>query len=308
MKPLTIEEIQRRIQCRFPEESFTLIQYESLGKPGIVKCNNCNELISINKFSNFFAKTKAYGCKNCHGLWRKREQIINQLKEKYDILNTFVKDTHTYYQIKCKNCGHIRTTTLNNFNKNLACGCETRVYRNRTSEELMNEINKNSIEGTYSLVGEYINQTTPVLLRHSCGFIWKVRPADVVYGKSYCPKCGRKQSKMARYIETILKDNKIPYQAEYRLKDSLQRFDFYLENNKYKIAIEYNGLQHYKKTDFFSTTLEQQQERDNRKKEYCDNNGIILYVLPYTMTEQEIYNAVIDIINKFNDYPEREQN
>ena len=77
----------------------------------------------------------------------------------------------------------------------MKCGCETNTIRNRTEEEFLNEVNKNCIEGSYELIGEYINQTTKVLLKHSCGFIWNARPADVIKGKSFCPRCGSYESK-----------------------------------------------------------------------------------------------------------------
>lgn len=189
MRKIDRKECEQRIKERFPEEQFELLEYESLGKPGKIKCLRCGELIKINKMSNFFAKNKRYGCKNCYGLWRDREVKINIIKEKYDILETYVKETHTYYKVKCKNCGHIRDTSLKNLYSHLDCGCVTNVYRNRTGQEFINECNKyynNELE----LIGEYKNQTTKVLLRHiPCNFIWSVRPSDIIHGKSHCPKC-----------------------------------------------------------------------------------------------------------------------
>ena len=274
----------------------------------IIQCNTCKQQIVVNKANNFLAPTKAFGCKNCHGLQKIRDQKIQEIKQKYEILNTFVKETHTYYRIKCKNCGHIRESTLQNLYRHLKCGCETNVKRNRTAEEFIEEVNNNSILGSYSLIGKYINQTTKVLLKHDqCGFIWEVRPSDVIHGKAQCPKCGKKYSKMCLYIEKILLENNIEFTMEKRLNNSLQRFDFYLENQKYKIAIEYNGEQHYKESNYFSPTLSQQQERDERKRRYCKENDIILYELPYNLTKEEIHNQIIKIINKFNDYLEREQ-
>ena len=88
---------------------------------------------------------------------------------------------------------------------------------------------------------------------------------------------------------------------EKRLDNSKQRFDFYLENSKHKIAIEYNGMQHYHETTYFYPTLAEQQERDERKKKYCEEHGILLYVIPYTYSNQDIIQELESIINKFND-------
>ena len=38
MKKVSLEEYERRIKERFPEESFTIIEYQSLGKPAILQC------------------------------------------------------------------------------------------------------------------------------------------------------------------------------------------------------------------------------------------------------------------------------
>ena len=80
MKAITQPEFEQRIRKRFPEESFTVIQYHSTGKPAIFQCDTCGEKIEVSKASNFLAPTKAYGCKNCHGLWRQREQNLEKTK------------------------------------------------------------------------------------------------------------------------------------------------------------------------------------------------------------------------------------
>lgn len=308
MKKIEQSEFERRIKKRFPNEEFTIIDYKSIGAPVIIQCNKCKQQIKVKVANNFLAPSKAFGCKNCNGLWKDREYKINQLKQKYDIINTYVKETHTYYQIKCKQCGHIRESTLNNLYKHLECGCQTGIKRNRTAEEFILEVNENSELGTYTLINDYINQTTKVLLKHNdCGFIWEVRPSDVIHAHAQCPRCMKSYSRMVLYIQNIFEQNQIPFQMEKRLDNSLQRFDFYLEKDKLKIAIEYNGAQHYIENNYFSTTLEQQQERDKRKREYCLKNNIILYELSYLLTKQEIHDQIIQIINKFNDYPIQEQ-
>ena len=39
--------------------------------------------------------------------------------------------------------------------RHLDCGCTTKVYRNRTAEEFISEVNKYSIDGDYELVSDY---------------------------------------------------------------------------------------------------------------------------------------------------------
>lgn len=304
MKPITKEEIIIRIKNRFPEENFEVIEYTSMGKKGKVKCCQCGNIIEITKFSNFFASSKAYGCVNCHGLHIKREQQLNLLREHYDIIKTYVHNTHTHYIVKCKKCGHIRNTSLKNLMAHLECGCVTQTLRGRTPEEFINQVNLNSSTGVYELVSEYKNQTTKVLLKHKdCGFIWSVRPGDVIHGRAQCPQCMRKWSKGVIYIKNILIENNIPFEMEKPLNNSQQRFDFYMEKGNLKIVIEFNGRQHYEEVPFFKQTLEHQQQLDKIKQEYCNDNNIILYTIPYSYSEDEVKQQVQEIINKFNDYP-----
>lgn len=290
MKKITQEEFERRIKARFPEESFTVLKYDSTAQPATLKCDKCGEEINVSKANNFLAPTKAYGCKNCHGLWKAREEKLVAVKERYNILETYVKETHTYYRVECKQCHHVRDTTLNNLFKHLECGCITGVKRNKTAEEFIQQVNEHSCDGTYTLVSEYVNQTTKVLLRHdSCGFIWSVRPSDVLNGRQRCPKCGRKESKGAKFVESQLRELNIPFDKEHQLEGSLQRFDFYIETSSgQKIAIEYNGAQHYEENNYFSRSLKEQQELDERKRQYCKNHNITLIEISYKLSEEEI--------------------
>lgn len=302
MKRITLEEYKLRIQQRFPDENFKVLEYTSLNKLAKIQCLNCGKIIIVNNAGNFLAKSKKYGCAQCQSqLLIKREQKKQELLQYYDIIKEEVKNTHIYYTVKCKKCGHIRINNLYGLYKHLKCGCETGIIRNRTSQEFLDEVNKNSKYGPYSLVGEYTNQLTKVLLRHNCGFIWSVRPNDVIRGKSQCPKCGRKRSKGEIFIENFLIQNNISFQAEKKLNNSRQRFDFYLENKKYKIAIEFNGKQHYEESSKFSTSLEIQQKRDQKKIQYCQDNNILLYIIPYNWSETQIEHCLYQIINKFND-------
>ena len=57
-------------------------------------------------------------------------------------------------------------------------------------------------------------------------------------------------------------------------------------NDDLKVAIEYNGQQHYKYTPYFHKNEEafrNQQYRDELKRMMCKNNGIMLIEVPYTV-------------------------
>jgi len=50
------------------------------------------------------------------------------------------------------------------------------------------------------------------------------------------------------------------------------------------LAFEYQGEQHYKKTNWHKTSSDfrNQINRDNLKTRYCDDNGIVLVIVPFT--------------------------
>jgi len=57
-------------------------------------------------------------------------------------------------------------------------------------------------------------------------------------------------------------------------------------NQDLKIAIEYNGKQHYVFPNGFHKTIEEfekQKERDLLKLDLCDKNGVYLITVPYTI-------------------------
>ena len=68
-------------------------------------------------------------------------------------------------------------------------------------------------------------------------------------------------------------------------------------NEKLKLAVEYNGQQHYKYPSGFSgQTYEDflnQQKRDKLKKEICEQNGVYLIVVPYNVPHDMIPTFIV---------------
>lgn len=64
-----------------------------------------------------------------------------------------------------------------------------------------------------------------------------------------------------------------------------------LYNNDLKLAVEYNGRQHYEFIPFFHQTRDRfqtQKYRDKIKKDLCEKHHIKLIVVPYTVTDDQI--------------------
>lgn len=62
-------------------------------------------------------------------------------------------------------------------------------------------------------------------------------------------------------------------------------------NKSLKLALEYNGIQHYEHPNFTGQTREEfeaQRERDSYKHEMCAKKGIKLIEVPYNIPTQEL--------------------
>lgn len=299
MNRITINEFEDRIRKRFPEENFSILLYSTLGKEAILRCSQCGKEIVVSKASNFLAKNKAYGCVNCHGLYKKREEKLSQLIENYNIIKETVINTHKVYTVRCKECGHSRTTTLGNLVKSPKCGCKTGVFR-RTAEEFLYEFEEKTNK-EYKMIEEFSGMLNKILIKHiKCGFSFRIRPSDVLYnGLCKCPKCYKNESSSCHYITSILDECGVSFEKEKRMGKTRQFFDFFLED--YNMAIEYNGEQHYSfntKFHFTEKDFEKQKERDEKKTEYCENNGIKLVVIPYYKKRLEIKEIILGLFSE----------
>ena len=83
---------------------------------------------------------------------------------------------------------------------------------------------------------------------------------------------------------------------EFKFKDCLHikelRFDFYIPKDN--ICIEYQGKQHYEPIDHFGglDKFNELIKRDKIKKEYCENNNILLIIIKYD-------DDILDILNNY---------
>lgn len=62
-------------------------------------------------------------------------------------------------------------------------------------------------------------------------------------------------------------------------------------NSELQLAVEYNGVQHYRYVPFFhrnKDAFQNQKYRDHMKREVCKRNGITLIEVPYTVKTPDI--------------------
>lgn len=127
----------------------------------------------------------------------------------------------------------------------------------------------------YSKV-EYINAHTKIRIICPIHGEFLQTPDNHLRGKR-CPKC--KQSLMEEDIARLLKKQSISYELEKQFPWlSKQRLDFYLP--QYNLAIECQGMQHFKPIEYFGgeEKFKYTIKMDKQKEKICTEHGVkILY-------------------------------
>jgi len=121
-------------------------------------------------------------------------------------------------------------------------------------------------------------------------------------------KNSRKKMSRGQMALTMIMKKLLPGEEiinEHHIGDKL-KFDVFCP--KYKIAAEYHGRQHFYYTSrFFESKyeFEQAQKRDDKKTQYCIDNGIALIVFRYNdlLTEQAVYDRMLTAIRETDFVP-----
>ena len=129
----------------------------------------------------------------------------------------------------------------------------------------------------------------------------KINQLGLSWLKESRKKMSRGQTALTQIMQKILPGEEIV--NEYHIDDRL-RFDVYCPS--YKLAAEYHGRQHFFYTSrFFESKyeFEEAQKRDQKKVQYCKDNGIALIVFRYndSLTEDSVYNRMLEAIRS-SDY------
>lgn len=304
MKIISREEVVKRIEDVFPEQSFELLEYSRVTKPIRIKCLKCQKERTVSNLRNFLKNKNLCDCYSNSNKYRhdkNKEEILKVLEQCSN--KTFIEFTYDNkikkhkVKVYCLGCEKNFEKTFNDFLKNPRCPyCESHNY-------LDEEIFKKRFAGDYTLLSPYVNNETKVLLKHNkCGFIWYVRPHNIKSLQRGCPKCNKKRSKGERKIEDYLNKNNIAFEIEknFSWQSNLRfHYDFYIE--RFNLIIEYMGQQHYIETSFCRDSLKDRQLRDKIKKEESLKNNLNYLEISY----KDFDNIELILDKWFNDYSAR---
>ena len=206
------------------------------------------------------------------------------LYDKFNYINS-----HTKGIITCPIHGDFEMTPTNHLS---GCGCpkcKGDKLKNKFSSNTIKFIEKAKlIHGNkydYSKV-KYVNRNTEIIIICKKHGEFKQTPASHLTHRG-CPICC--QSHLENKIDNLLTINKIEFERQKRF-DWLgkQSLDFYLP--KYNIAIECQGIQHFKQNEFYKN-YNDIIERDINKYNLCKENSIkLLYYTEHKINDLMIYN------------------
>lgn len=136
-----------------------------------------------------------------------------------------------------------------------------------------------------------------------CGNITEVSAGNLI--RKHTLSCGcRHQSKCEMFIRDFLVCLGIDFKQQQRFSDCTNKkgsdmlpFDFYLPS--YNIIIEYDGEHHFQPIDGWGgeQKFNLTKENDEIKNNYCKEHNITLLRLPYTYTEDDIKNEILNILS-----------
>ena len=213
----------------------------------------------------------------------------------------------TYWVCQCdcedKTIRSVRSDGLTS-GKSKSCGCENR----RLASERMKKLGSNTAVkqdltnkdfGYWHVIDRAENQNGHVAwnCQCKCGTKRIVLRQSLTSGASQSCGC-MKRSHGEMAIAKILQMNNINFVEEYTIdlffnaKTNKARFDFFVED---KYAIEFDGIQHFQETNFHHGTLEERQEHDKIKNQWCKENNIPLIRIPYThLSELSIKDLLLE--------------
>lgn len=264
----------------------------------ICECE-CGNIKSIFGSSLTTGRTKSCGC------LQKDKVSINISGQRFGKLVALYKTTSqiekngttkTRWHCRC-DCGNECDVLTESLRKGdtKSCGCLFQEYQDSRAEDLTGKRFGKLLVLEKDTNFSQLKKRTYWRCKCDCGNIKSIYHTHLISGDT--KSCGCLISKGEEYISYFLKENNIQYISQYYFEDLYGiggghlRFDFaILKNNQIYGVIEYNGIQHYQAVDCWGgkEALKKQQLQDERKREYCEKNNILLLTLSYQLKQDEL--------------------
>lgn len=300
-KRLTQEEFEKRVKEQGNGEFEILGEYKGRRKKVRamhLKCGHEWGMIP----DSFFGGRR---CPKCARVRIDNNKFIDMVKKlsngEYTVLGEY-KHQRMPVKMKHESCGQVWYPTLKSLRQGKGCPrCAGRPIV--TTDEYKNRVK--DITEEYEVIGEYRNRRTGIKMFHKeCGRHFDMSPDEFLKGNR-CPLC--RQSKGEKEVEIYLKNLQIYFEPQKRFEDCRHKatlpFDFYIPS--LNVAIEYDGIQHYKPLEVWGgvEAYKQTKLRDVIKNNYCETNGIRLIRIRYDQEVEEVLRKELVISNEIYPMP-----
>jgi very-short-patch-repair endonuclease len=268
IKLITTQRIKiKLITCKFCGKQYQLKDSEMLST---VYCSIDCKLKQKEKVkSEFIPKVRTSICKNCGKEFENKTSAV------------YCSDECRHIEKTCVCCGKKFITQMHNQKKYCSKECKKSNIM-KSHEDYCREI-LNIHHGNLLPITLYNGSGNDITMHCLLCGKQTTRIADKFTNrKQGCSHCGRRVSSAEDEIAEYLKDKGIEYISQYRfIGTDIQdyRYDFaIIEEDKVKLLIEYDGIQHTKPVDIFGGQEEylSRKTRDKAKSRYAKVNRIPL--------------------------------
>lgn len=237
-------------------------------------------------------------CKKCAGRYQYTKEELQEIRPDLEIIGIL---PNKKIQYRCPICKEItQTSQLWLIGKKRSECCYKcrgqRIAKGRTKTKEYLQSKCPDIE----ILGDYIDNATPIKYKCKCGTIHYARPNNLISGNR-CWHC--RESKGEGLIKQYLDSHSIPYIMGYKYIDCKDKrplpFDFYLPT--YNMCIEYDGEQHFKSSSLWDRNgdLNLRKLHDSIKNKYCKEHNIKLLRISYNQIDEidEILDKIFEKIH-----------
>ena len=209
-------------------------------------------------------------------------QLFGRLKPLY-----YIKGGKWHCQCQCEDKTELDVDTRNLRNGHTkSCGCLQKEQAKENVKDMSNFETEN-IKVLKRNGSDSQNAALWTCLCKKCGKTFVARGSSLRNGDT--KSCGCVHSLNEQIIAKMLLENNVEFATQYTFPDlkgingGVLRFDFAIfKNGVLSHLIEYNGLQHYEKSQgAWGKEFDNLIYNDNQKIQYCKDNNIELRIIKY---------------------------
>jgi hypothetical protein len=307
-KPL--EYYIEKLNDKYPNEYLVLIsseEYSKLNSHSKIKFKHltCNTEFE-KSFHGLLRDEKCPYCSTKTASIEKYQKYLDITfgKNEYTILSKEYIGNKTPIKIKHNKCNttwNILPCNIKDLKSCPTCKINNLKKYSNDKKYTIKEIQQfvDSIDGYQLISKEYNNNKEKIKILHKkCGNIFEIKFNNFQQGYR-CSYCNKKSSNIELRVADYLTSLGIDFKQEEifnncKYKNPLP-FDFRINSNNTFILLECDGEQHFKECLYNKNGI--QNKRDKIKDEYCKENNIKLYRIPYTKfnnIEEEIYSILLE--------------